>query len=259
VKRGDRIVCGVEGIRVLPEFRDRDRSDFAFMTNEISSERRVELAVRKVAEMISPHDVRTAVVAGPVVVHTGASTALCNLINGGHIDLLLSGNALAVHDIERALYGTSLGIHLDNGLPVNDGHRNHMRAINTIYRAGSIKAAVESETLTSGIMYSCVKKNIPFVLAGSIRDDGPLPEVFTDMNRAQEEYAKALKDVDVVLMLSTMLHSIAVGNMLPSNARTIIVDINPSVVTKLSDRGSSQAVGIVTDVGLFLHLLSQQL
>lgn len=259
VKQGDKIVCGVEGIRVLPEFRDRDRSDFAFMMNEISSERRVELAVQKVAEMIFPPDVRTAVVAGPVVVHTGASTALCHLINGGHIDLLLSGNALAVHDIERAFYGTSLGIHLDNGLPVSDGHRNHMRAINAIYRAGSIKAAVDSGLLTSGIMCSCVKKGIPFVLAGSIRDDGPLPEVFTDMNRAQEEYAEALKDIDVVLMLSTMLHSIAVGNMLPSKARTIIVDINPSVVTKLSDRGSSQAVGIVTDVGLFLHLLSQQL
>ncbi len=259
VIQGDKIVCGVEGIKVMPVFRDRNRSDFAFMSNEISSERRVELAVRRVAEIISPSDVRTAVVAGPVVVHTGASRALCSLIEPGHVNVLISGNALAVHDIEQSLYGTSLGIHLENGMPVNDGHRNHIRAINTIYRVGSIENAVKQGVLKSGIMYTCVKKGVPFVLAGSIRDDGPLPEVITDMNEAQEKYAEALSDVDVVLMLSTMLHSIAVGNMLPSSARTIIVDINPSVVTKLSDRGSSQAVGIVTDVGLFLHLLSQTL
>jgi lysine-ketoglutarate reductase/saccharopine dehydrogenase-like protein (TIGR00300 family) len=259
VRQGDEIVCGVEGIKVMPVFRDRDRSDFAFMSSEISSERRVELAVQRVAEIISPSDVRTAVVAGPVVVHTGASQALCSLIEPGHVNVLLSGNALAVHDIEQSLYGTSLGIHLDNGMPVNDGHRNHIRAINAIYRAGSIENAVKQGVLKSGIMYTCVKRGVPFVLAGSIRDDGPLPEVITDMNEAQQKYAEALSEVDVVLMLSTMLHSIAVGNMLPSSAKTIIVDINPSVVTKLSDRGSSQAVGIVTDVGLFLHLLSQTL
>ncbi len=259
VRRGDQIVCGVEGIRVLPAFKDRERSDFAFMSNGVSSERRVELAVQHVAEVISPPDVRTAVVAGPVVVHTGASKALCSLIEPGYVDLLVSGNALAVHDIEQSLFGTSLGIHLDNGMPVNDGHRNHIRAINAIYRAGSIEEAVNQGLLESGIMYTCVKKGVPFVLAGSIRDDGPLPEVITDMNEAQARYADALCEVDVVLMLSTMLHSIAVGNMLPSRIKTIIVDINPSVVTKLSDRGSSQAVGIVTDVGLFLHLLSQTL
>jgi len=259
VRKADKVVCGVEGIRVWPEFQSRDRSNFAFMSNEISSERRVELAVKKVAEIISPSDVRTAIVAGPVVVHTGASQSLCRIMEKGYIDLLLSGNALAVHDIEQSFYGTSLGIHLGNGLPVNDGHRNHMRAINTIYRAGSIAEATKQGILTSGIMYTCIKKNIPFVLAGSIRDDGPLPEVITDMNAAQEAYAEALKDIDVVLMLSTMLHSIAVGNMLPSRTRTIIADINPSVVTKLSDRGSSQAVGIVTDVGLFLKMLSETL
>jgi len=259
VKLGDKVVCGVEGIKVLPVFRDRQRSDFAFMSSEISSERRVELAVQRVAEIISPPDIRTAIVAGPVVVHTGASQALCSLIEPGYIDTLISGNALAVHDIEQSLYGTSLGIHLDNGMPVNDGHRNHIRAINTIYRAGSIENAVKQGVLKSGIMYTCVKKGVPFVLAGSIRDDGPLPEVITDMNEAQQKYTEALNNIDVVLMLSTMLHSIAVGNMLPSRVRTIIVDINASVVTKLSDRGSSQAVGIVTDVGLFLHLLSQTL
>ncbi len=258
-KAGDRVVCEVEGIRVMPQFTDRARSDFAFMTNGISSERRVELAVERVAEIIAPPDVKTAIVAGPVVVHTGSSHALCSLIESGYVDLLLSGNALAVHDIEQSLYGTSLGIHIDNGLPVDEGHRNHMRAINAINRAGSIENAVASGVLRSGIMHACVRKSVPFVLAGSIRDDGPLPEVITDMNEAQEKYAESLRDIDVVLMLSTMLHSIAVGNMLPSSARTIIVDINPSVVTKLSDRGSAQAVGIVTDVGLFMNLLSQKL
>jgi lysine-ketoglutarate reductase/saccharopine dehydrogenase-like protein (TIGR00300 family) len=259
IRKGDNIVCGVEGIKVLRQFTDRQRSDFAFMSNEISSERRVELAVERVAEIISPSDVRTAVVAGPVVVHTGASAALRRLIDAGHVDLVLSGNALAVHDIEQALFGTSLGIHIDNGLPVGEGHRNHMRAINAVNRAGSIESAVNQNIIKSGIMYSCVKNRVPFVLAGSIRDDGPLPEVITDMNVAQEKYAEVLQDIDVVLMLSTMLHSIAVGNMLPSKTKTIIVDINPSVVTKLSDRGSSQAVGIVTDVGLFLQLLAQKL
>jgi lysine-ketoglutarate reductase/saccharopine dehydrogenase-like protein (TIGR00300 family) len=259
VKQGDKIVCGVGGIRVIPEFRDRDRSDFAFMMSETSSERRVELAVKRVADLIRKPGTRTALVAGPVVVHTGSSRATCDLIESGYVQLLLSGNALAVHDIEQSLYGTSLGIHLDNGLPVNEGHRNHMRAINTIYRAGSIANAVKSGILRSGIMYTCVKNNVPFVLAGSIRDDGPLPEVITDMNMAQQRYSEELRSIDVVLMLSTMLHSIAVGNMLPSRVRTIIVDINPPVVTKLSDRGSSQAVGIVTDVGLFLNLLSQTL
>ncbi len=259
VKAGDKIVCGVDGIRVQPQFTDRQRSDFAFMTNGTSSERRVELAVERVAEIIAPPDVKTAIVAGPVVVHTGSSHALCSLIESGYINLLLSGNALAVHDIEQSFFGTSLGIHVDNGLPVDEGHRNHMRAINNINRAGSIANAVESGILTSGIMYACVKKKVPFVLAGSIRDDGPLPEVITDMNQAQEKYTEALRGIDVVLMLSTMLHSIAVGNMLPSSTKTIIVDINPSVVTKLSDRGSAQAVGIVTDVGLFMSLLSQKL
>jgi lysine-ketoglutarate reductase/saccharopine dehydrogenase-like protein (TIGR00300 family) len=259
VKQGDKIVCGVGGIRVIPEFRDRDRSDFAFMMSETSSERRVELAVKRVADLIRKPGTRTALVAGPVVVHTGSSRATCDLIESGYVQLLLSGNALAVHDIEQSLYGTSLGIHLDNGLPVNEGHRNHMRAINTIYRAGSIANAVKLGILRSGIMYTCVKNDVPFVLAGSIRDDGPLPEVITDMNMAQQRYSEELRSIDVVLMLSTMLHSIAVGNMLPSRVRTIIVDINPPVVTKLSDRGSSQAVGIVTDVGLFLNLLSQTL
>jgi len=217
----------------------------------------VSLAVDQVAELIRDRSGKLVVVAGPVVVHTGAVGPLSTLIRKGFVDALLSGNALAVHDIENALYGTSLGIDTSAGTPVDQGHRNHMRAINQINLAGGIKAAVSKGVLKSGVMYECVKKKIPYVLAGSLRDDGPLPETITDMNQAQEAYAREIKGAEIVLMLSTMLHSIATGNMLPSSVKTICVDINPSVVTKLADRGSAQALGIVTDVGLFCHLLSE--
>jgi lysine-ketoglutarate reductase/saccharopine dehydrogenase-like protein (TIGR00300 family) len=259
VKRGDRVVCGYSGIRVRPEFKPRDRADFAFMTNEVSSEKKVELAVRKLAAGLKADDSRLVVVAGPVVVHTGGSEGLCKLIRKGHVSALLAGNALAVHDIEQALFGTSLGIETATGVAVREGHKNHMRAINAVNRAGGIARAVRAGVITSGIMYECVKQRVPFVLAGSLRDDGPLPETITDMNAAQEAYARQLKGASTVLMLSSMLHSIATGNMLPSWVKTICVDINPTVVTKLMDRGSAQALGVVTDVGLFLHLLARRL
>jgi lysine-ketoglutarate reductase/saccharopine dehydrogenase-like protein (TIGR00300 family) len=259
VRRGDRIVCGYSGIRVRPEFKPRDRADFAFMTNEVSSEKKVELAVRRLAAGLKAGKTRLVVVAGPVVVHTGGADGLCKLIRKGHVSALLAGNALAVHDIEQALFGTSLGIDTATGVPVREGHKNHMRAINAVNRAGGIAAAVRSRVLKSGIMYECVKHRVPFVLAGSLRDDGPLPETITDMNAAQDAYARRLKGADTVLMLSSMLHSIATGNMLPSWVKTICVDINPTVVTKLMDRGSAQALGVVTDVGLFLHLLAKRL
>lgn len=262
IRTGDRVVCGLDGIRVVPEFRERDRMGFAFMTNDVSSERRVETSVTRIAEMI--RDIRaaggkTAFVVGPVVVHTGGAGYFCDLIRAGYVDLLLSGNALAVHDIEASLYGTSLGVSLQTGAPVEGGHRHHMRAINTIRRAGGIRQAVDTGVLRSGIMYECVRNNVPFVLAGSIRDDGPLPDTIMDLIEAQNRYAEALAGVKIVLVLSTMLHGIGVGNMLPSWVRVICVDINPSVVTKLVDRGSAQTVGVVTDVGLFFHQLARQL
>ena len=263
VKAGDEIVCGHDGIRVTPEFRERDRLGFAFMSNDVSSERRVEVSVSRVAAMF--RDVkrtggRIAVVAGPVVVHTGGVEHFCELIRRGFVDLVLAGNALAVHDIEYALSGTSLGIDLAGGAPVEQGHRNHMAAINTINRAGGIRQAVERGVLRSGVMYECVKRGVDYVLAGSIRDDGPLPDTVMDLVEAQDRYAAALAhNVQLVLMLSSMLHSIGVGNMLPSWVRVVCVDINPAVVTKLSDRGSMQTVGVVTDVGLFLHHLAMQL
>jgi len=262
VRKGDPIVCGHGGIRVTPEFRERDRLGFAFMSNDVSSERRVEGSVARIAAMmreVKRHGGRIAVVAGPVVVHTGGVEHFSELIRLGYVDVVLAGNALAVHDIEYALSGTSLGIDLVAGAPVEQGHRNHMAAINAINRAGSIAHAVECQVLQSGVMYECVTHGVPFVLAGSIRDDGPLPDTIMDLVQAQERYADALADVQLVLMLSSMLHSIGVGNMLPSWVRVVCVDINPAVVTKLSDRGSAQTVGVVTDVGLFLHRLAEAL
>jgi lysine-ketoglutarate reductase/saccharopine dehydrogenase-like protein (TIGR00300 family) len=263
VKAGDSIVCGHEGIRVTPEFRERDRLGFAFMSNDVSSERRVEGSVARIAAMmreVKKGGGRIAVVAGPVVVHTGGVEHFSELIRGGYVNAVLAGNALAVHDIEFALSGTSLGIDLVAGAPVEQGHRNHMAAINTINRAGGIRAAVENGVLKSGVMYECVTHGVEYVLAGSIRDDGPLPETEMDLIAAQERYAEVLSNnVQLVLMLSSMLHSIGVGNMLPSWVRVVCVDINPAVVTKLSDRGSMQTVGVVTDVGLFLHRLAEAL
>ncbi len=262
VRAGEQVVCGAHGIRIQPEFKERDRLGFAFMANEISSERRAETAVRKVAEMmrqIKAEGGRIVFVAGPVVIHTGGTAAFCDLIRTGYVDALLAGNAIAVHDIEHMLFGTSLGLDMDHGIPIEEGHKNHMRAINTINRYGSIRGAVEAGVLQSGVMYECVKKNVPFVLAGSIRDDGPLPDTEMNLIKAQDEYARLLADARMVICLSSMLHSIGAGNMLPSWVRMVCVDINPAVVTKLSDRGSQQTVGVVTDVGTFLSLLAQYL
>jgi len=262
VRAGDRVVVGMRGIRVIPESKERDRLSFAFMSHGISSERQVETAVRQTAALID--QARTAgqkvvVVAGPVVVHTGGAAPLSRLIRAGRVDAVLAGNALGVHDIEASLLGTSLGVRQTDGRQEEHGHRNHMRAINAIYHAGSIAKAVESGRLTSGIMYECVKAGVPFVLAGSLRDDGPLPDTITDMNLAQDAYAGHLRGAGVVLCLGSMLHSIAVGNMLPSWVKIVCVDINPAVATKVSDRGTGQAIGVVTDVGLFLELLSKHI
>jgi lysine-ketoglutarate reductase/saccharopine dehydrogenase-like protein (TIGR00300 family) len=262
VRTGEMVVCGHAGIRVLPEFRERDRMGFAFMSNDVSSERRVEATVTRVAAMmteVKKQGGRIAVVAGPVVVHTGGVEHFAALIRKGYVDVVLAGNALAVHDIEYALKGTSLGIDLAAGTPVEQGHRNHMAAINTINRAGGIREAVEAGVLTSGVMYECVTHGVGYELAGSIRDDGPLPDTIMDLIEAQNRYAVALENVQVVLMLSSMLHSIGVGNMLPSWVRVVCVDINPAVVTKLSDRGSTQTVGVVTDVGMFLQHLARRM
>lgn len=259
LRRGDLVVVGVDGIRVLPEFVERDRSEFGFMGSDVSSERAVRIAADRVAAALAPRTRRTVVVAGPVIVHTGGSGPLCRLIEAGHVHGLLAGNALAAHDVESRLFGTSLGIDIATGEAVEGGHSHHLWAINEVRRAGSIAALIEEGRLRGGIMHALIRAGVPFALAGSIRDDGPLPETETDMNRAQEAYARILEGADVCLMLSSMLHSIAVGNLLPARVLTVCVDIHAPVVTKLRDRGSRQTIGVVTDVGLFLHLLADRL
>ena len=262
IRKGDQVVCGGAGVRAYPPFKSREAQDFVFMANDVSSERRVERMVEAIAaEMraIRGKGGRIVVVAGPVVVHTGGGEHLGRLIRAGFVQALLAGNAVAVHDAERALFGTSLGVDLKSGIPVHEGHMNHMRAINAVNKAGSLRKAVDSGLLKDGIIHESIKAGIPFVLAGSIRDDGPLPDVYMDLIEAQEKTAQALVGAEMALILSTMLHGIGVGNMLPSWVKTVCVDINPAVVTKLADRGSSQAVGIVTDVGLFLRLLADEL
>ena len=260
LRAGERVVVGMRGIRVVPEAKERDRLAFAFMSNGVSSERQVETAVRQTAALLRQTlaaGKKIVVVAGPVVVHTGGGEALAKLIRHGFVQAVLSGNALGVHDVEAALFGTSLGVRLSDGRQEEHGHRNHMRAINAIFHAGGLRQAVESGRLKSGIMYECVRAGVPFVLAGSLRDDGPLPETITDMNAAQDAYARELRGAGLVLCLGSMLHSIATGNMSPSWVRLVCVDINPAVVTKVSDRGTGQAVGVVTDVGLFLEGLAK--
>jgi len=262
IKKGDLIVVGQKGVRVKPPERPRGRTVFEFMGTSTSSERPSETLISQIADEIK--DLRkkggkVVVVAGPAVVHTGAAPSLAAMIRKGYVDVLLGGNALAVHDIEYNLYGTSLGMNIKRGEPASEGHKNHIYAISEVMRAGSIKNAVEKGVVTGGIMYECVKKKTPFILAGSIRDDGPLPDVITDAMDAQDAMRDALEGADLVLMMATMLHSIAVGNCLPSYVKTVCVDINPATVTKLMDRGTAQAIGIVTDVGTFLPMLVEKL
>ncbi len=259
---GDSVLIGASSIRVTPPEVSGGTDTFAFMNNDVSSERNATGAASKVAgEMraIRERGGKIVVVAGPVVVHTGGADALAELVADGWVGGLLGGNAIAVHDLEYRLFGTSLGVDLSSGRPTYEGHKNHMMAINAVYRHGSIKAMVDSGELKKGLMYQIVRTGTPYSLAGSIRDDGPLPETEMDMIAAQGAYADIVAGSDMILMLSTMLHSIGTGNMTPSWVKTVCVDINPAVVTKLSDRGSAQAVGIVSDVGLFLRALAREL
>lgn len=262
--KGENVVVGIDGIRTIRKKTNRDKvkEEFSFMGAGVSSERRVELVVEQIAwelRQIRDRGGKVVVTAGPVVIHTGGAKHLSNLVQNGYVQGLLGGNAIAVHDIEQSLMGTSLGVDMQKGTPVRGGHRHHLKVINKVRRHGSIAKAVEAGLITKGIMYQCVKNNVPFALAGSIRDDGPLPDTQMDLIKAQEEYAQLIEGADMILMLSTMLHSIGVGNMTPAGVKMVCVDINPAVVTKLSDRGSVESVGVVTDVGLFLSLLVNQL
>ncbi|WP_110181632.1 TIGR00300 family protein [Nocardioides solisilvae] len=262
VRVGMQVVCGASGIRVTVPEVARDEEHFGFMESDVSSEKPQAVLVRQVAEgMREAKEAGRKVlwVGGPGVVHTGAAPAMVAMVEAGFVDVLFAGNALATHDIEANLYGTSLGVDLAHGRGVKHGHEHHIRALNTIRKEGSIAAAVESGVLTGGIMHALVTHGKRFVLVGSVRDDGPLPDVHTDVLDGQRAMRAELPDVGFCLMVATMLHSVATGNILPASIPLVCVDINPATVTKLADRGSSQARGIVTDVGLFLEQLAHEL
>ena len=258
-KLGMEVVVGYKGVRVTPLERSRQTEIFSFMGSEVSAEKPKKVLIGEIAKemhAIRKSGGRIVVVAGPAVVHTGAGRYLSRLIELGFVQVLFAGNALAVHDVEAALFGTALGINIESGMATEHGHEHHMRAINRVRAAGGLRQMVQSGQLTSGVMKSAIDHGVDFVLAGSVRDDGPLPDVITDMIVAQQRMRAALSGVRMALMLSTMLHSIATGNMLPAGVRTVCVDINPAVVTKLADRGSWQSIGLVTDVESFLRELA---
>jgi lysine-ketoglutarate reductase/saccharopine dehydrogenase-like protein (TIGR00300 family) len=262
IRLGDAVVVGLTGVRVAPPQRPRGHSPFEFMSSDASSEKPQGLLVRQVTDRIRAARAaggRLLAVCGPAVVHTGAAPAVARLIRGGWVDVLFAGNGFATHDIESNVLGTSLGVPLAGGEPAEGGHANHLRVINEVRRLGSIQAAVESGWLNSGVMYECVRHRVPYVLAGSVRDDGPLPDVLTDVVAAADAMRAQLGGVKVALMLASTLHAIATGNLLRADVETYCVDINPAVATKLSDRGSHQALGIVTDVGLFMSELADAL
>ena len=258
VVQGELVVVGHDGIRILPPQRSREREVFSFMGSNVSPEHPKRLVIEEIARQmreIRAHGGKILIVAGPAIVHSGAGPYLAKLIRDGYVQALFGGNAIATHDVESVLFGTSLGVALKDGRAVPGGHRNHMAAINAIRAIGSLHEAVEKGLLRDGIMYECVKNNVEIVLAGSVRDDGPMPDVITDTTQAQIKMRAALPGVELVLMIATMLHSIATGNMLKASTKVVAVDINPAVVTKLADRGTFQALGLVTDAELFVREL----
>ncbi len=262
VRIGNRIVVGRQGLRVFPAEMTARSNLFEFMASPVSSEKPKGVTVREIAAAMKrtkESGEKILAVLGPAIVHTGSVEHICQIIRNGYLNILFAGNALATHDIEQALFGTSLGISLDRGLPMEEGHEHHLRAINTVRRLGGIRRAVERGVLKSGVMYECIRHDVPFLLAGSIRDDGPLPEVITDVLEAQRRMREMIHGVGFCLMMATMLHSIATGNLLPAWVKVACVDINQATVTKLTDRGSIQTVGVVTDVEPFLRALVAEL
>jgi lysine-ketoglutarate reductase/saccharopine dehydrogenase-like protein (TIGR00300 family) len=262
VRAGDPVVVGTGGVRVSPLSRPRETSPFEFMNSDVSSEKPKELLVAQVAERLRRARAaggRILAVCGPALIHTGSGPDLAQLVRSGWIDVLFAGNGFATHDIESNVLGTSLGVPLAEGASLEGAHSNHLRVINEVRRRGSIAAAVADGYIAGGVLYECVGHDVPFVLAGSVRDDGPLPDVITDVVAAADAMRALIPGVTVALMLASTLHAIATGNILPAGVETFCVDINQAVVTKLADRGSHQAIGIVTDVGLFVHSLAEHL
>lgn len=261
-RRGDIVVVGEAGVRVKTPPRPSGTSGFEFMTSEVSSEKPKEALVARVADRVRrahADNAKVLAVCGPAVIHTGAGPDLAQLVRDGWIDVVFAGNGFATHDMESNVLGTSLGVPVSQTEATVGSHANHLRVINEVRRRGSIAAAVDDGYITGGVMYECVRNRVPFVLGGSVRDDGPLPDVITDVIVAADAMRELLPGVEVALMLASTLHAIATGNLLPASVETYCIDINQSVVTKLADRGSRQALGIVTDVGLFLHSLADHL
>lgn len=262
IKKGEKVIVGHKGVKVAPPEKRRGKNTFEFMNSEASAEKPTRSIIHKVAKemkKIKDKGGKVLVVGGPAVIHTGCAPILANLIKEGYVNKLFAGNALATHDIENSLYDTSLGVNTKTGELVAHGHKHHLRAINAINKAGSIKDAVEQGILTHGVMYECVKNDAPYVLAGSIRDDGPLPDVINDSQLAQQRMREEVQDVDMVIMIATLLHSVATGNIIPARIKSVCVDISNASVTKLSDRGSAQVISIVTDIGSFLPILYDEL
>ena len=262
VRVGDKVVIGHGGIRVQPFERARDRDAFAFMQSDVSSEKTKVRTIHEIAQQMKETRARGGkilFVLGPAVIHTGAGRYVADLIRRGYVQVIFGGNAIVTHDVESALFGTSLGVNLQSGEQVEGGHRNHLRAINAVRAAGSLEKAREIGLLREGITYEAMEHNVPMVLAGSIRDDGPMPGVISDMQEAQRRMREEVRGVEMAIMVGSMLHAIATGNLLHSSVRTVVVDINPAVVTKLADRGSFQAAGLVTDAELFLRELDDAL
>jgi lysine-ketoglutarate reductase/saccharopine dehydrogenase-like protein (TIGR00300 family) len=269
VTKGARVVMAGLGIRVLPLPRTVEgKQAFEFMSSDISSEKPKALLVDQVADMmrsVKAEHKRILWVAGPAVVHTGSGPDLCALIRAGFVDALFAGNGVAAHDIESNMYGTSLGVHLDRGVAAEHGHEHHIRAINEIRRHGSFADAVTAGIVQDGIVYHLLRHGSKFVFGGSVRDDGPLPDVVTDMIEVQRQVRELIwgeSGDDLVggcIVVGTMLHGIATGNCLPASVPLVCVDINQATVTKLMDRGSFQSTGIITDVGLFIRELAERL
>ena len=263
VKKGDRVVVGLDGIKVEAPERPREPEDiFGFMFSKISAEKPVNSYIKDLAlEMKKLRDDKRAIahVVGTAIAHTGADEAFAELIRMGYVQVVFTGNGFATMDIEKQLYGTTLGMDKKTGRVLKRGYKSHLMAINEIWKAGSIKNAVERDIIKGGVMYECVKNNVPYVIAGSIRDDGPLPDTITDVMVAQDEMRRYIQNIDMCIIYASMLHGIAVGNMLPSRVKTVAIDINPYVVTRLQDRGTTQALGLVTDPAVLLPLLVQEI
>ncbi len=263
IKKGDKVVVGLEGIKIEPIERSREPMGlFGFMRSDTSTEKPTITLIKEVAnelKKIKKSGGKIGVVCGSAVIHTGASRALAEIINLGYVDAFFAGNAVAVRDMEYEIYGTSLGVNIETGKVEQYGYRKHTSTINSIIRLGSIKKAIDKGIIKHGMMYELITKNIPYILAGSIRDDGPLPEVITDIRESQDKMRELLRDLDLVLMMGSLLHSVAVGNLMKAETKVICVDIDPAIVIKLRDRGTSQAIGIVTDLGTFIPVLLEEL